>query len=266
MAKFVISKETKGTSAKLIKPTPSKYNGLVLMMLTSVTVSYVEAKDASGEWGIFIGKQIPKLNFNFVEVVDEKGAKPGVYSYTRTPVAYNPNSSDKDWWFTQTIQMVKHLIDVYTNEQWNDAYTELLSLELKDEEMTGDEILAAFDKFFKGIATVFNGDEKLKLPCIYKDANGKAKTIWGKLLLYVKVKAINNGNFGFTSYPGEGVIELYVPGVKPSLTINIAKGESILPIANANAAAGIPMAGANGNGKATSELNVGGEDIPSWIK
>ena len=266
MPKFGITKETRGTSSKPIKADPTKFNGLVLMMLASVTVTDIEAKDANGEWAEFIGKKIPKLNFNFVEVNDEKGVKAGVYVYARTPIAHVPNSDEKDWWFNQTTQMIKHFIDVYTNEEWNDEWDELLSLDLAEGEMKPDDVLAAYRKFFEGVALVFNGDTKKKLPCIFKDAKGKAKVVWGKLLLYIKGKKINNGNFGFPGYPGEGVIELYLPNTKPSLSINVAKGESIIAIVEGNANAGIPGIPTGGANKPASGEQVDGAAIPDWMK
>lgn len=262
MTMIRINKETKGASVKLIMPDPKKFNGLVLMALSSVTVSESEQKKGEGDRADYIGQMIPRIDFNFIEISDKPGT-PKVYRHQFSLIPHIPNSDKYQWLFDSMVQTIRHFLEIYiSDDKWLDAYDELLVLKLEEGEMEPSKVTAAYKEFFEGVAKVFNGDTKAKLPCIYKTKEDKLIKVWGKLLLYINNAEVNNGNPGFSNYPGDGILEKFIDNVKPSLRIKIEKGEDIIP--RSKAAKNTPPSGAtipSSNGD-----NAGGDDTPDWAK
>lgn len=146
------------------------------------------------------------------------------------------------------FKTIKHFLDVFylKGRQLTDEEELALSLEIADSDEDGnyvpvepEEVLAAYRKLFENTVAIFNGSWNLAegetpKPC-YKTADGKFIPIWMKLLRHVKNKDnrwVNvgaNGNLGFTSSPGAGLIER-INGQNPPaiLRINLAR-ESITP-------------------------------------
>ena len=262
-----IRKDTRGASALKFKPSMDVNDGLCLGYLKEITIGKAEYKDnQKGDYAEFAGKSVPTLNFVFEGMPEGKGHNAPVYIHSFKPMPIVPGKYG--WFYDSMFQTLKHFIDVYTLDNFLDAYEDLLCLEVDPETpMEFEELVAAYDSFFQGVVTVFNGNGA-DLPCIYRNGKGEGILVWMKLLLYYNGKEVNNGSYGFSGYPGEGLIELYVPDAKPSLRIIIEKGESIIPKAktsNAPAApaptsAGVPTPGA----PAASGGNTSA--MPAWMQ
>jgi len=239
-----ITNETRSVGLKKFKPSPEIRNGLCIGTLVDVNVGVAKIKnDSSME--TFRNLEIPRLNFVFESRLDPEGVKTSTYIHSFLAIEHTPESiiDGKDgglWRWNQLSQTIKHLLDVYRN---NAPFTEnelkMLSVDFEDEvdgvfkEQPASIVIAAYTKFFNNIVKLFKPGDK----AIYKDANGKDIIVWMKLLLDIKGYFVNNGDFGFSSYPGEGLIEIYHQNIPPSLSINIAKGENIIPKASGAAPA-----------------------------
>ena len=240
MAK-AINNETRSTSLKKFKPKPEIYNGLCLGALTDVSVTEAEVKvDSNME--TFRGHTIPRLNFVFESRNDPKGVKKSTYIHSYLAIEHTPESlvdgtDGGAWRWNQLSQTVKHLLDVFRDyKPLTPEEVKMLMVDFEDEkdgvfvEQPTEVVIEAYTKFFNNIVQLFNPGGK----AIYKDANGKDRIIWMKLLLDINGRPVNNGDYGFSGYPGEGLIELYQDKVPSSLSINVAKGENIIPRAMAN--------------------------------
>ena len=262
-----IRKDTRGASMLKFKPSMEVNDGLCIGYLKEITIGKAEYKDSQkGDYAEFAGKAVPTLNFVFEGMPEGKGHNAPIYVHSFKPMPIVPGKYS--WFYDSIFQTLKHFIDVYTMDNFLDAYEDLLCLEVDPETpMEFDELVAAYKEFFAGVVKVFNGDGA-ELPCIYRNGKGEGILAWMKLLLYYNGKEVNNGSYGFSGYPGEGLIELYTPEVKPSLRIMIEKGESIIPkaktsnapVAPAPTSAGVPMPGA----PAASGGNTSA--MPAWMQ
>lgn len=257
-----ISNETRGAALKKFKPTPERNGGLCIGTLVDVTVGEAEIKDDS-PMESFRGHSVPRLNFTFESRLDPKGVKPSVYNHSFLAIEHTPDSltSEGDWRWRQLSQTIKHFLDVYRNNaELTKEEVEKLAVDFVDEEdgvfveQPADVVIAAYRKFFENIVSMFKPEGK----AIYKDVNGKDKLVWMKLLLDVKGNQVNRGDYGFSGYPGEGLIELYQDGVKPSISIQINKGENIIPRVTSTAAPTPAM------GEGTTQVND--DIVPSFMK
>jgi len=214
---YEINKETRTTTAKEFKVSPEVNNGLAIGILDNVEVSTFTVKD-DAKWIDYRGKEAVRLSLIFKEVPKEAGVEAGIYIHSYNFIDHS--NTDRNKFIAGMFQTIKHIIGVYKGgvENITDAEYAYLKLDLEDaKNYTAEEIIAAYTKFFNGVKTVIDG-------CTTKDIK-----VWMKLLLYIKGSNVNGGKLGFTSYPGEGLIELYKQDVEPSLTIRIARQESIIP-------------------------------------
>jgi hypothetical protein len=258
-----ITNETRGSSLKKFKPNPSKYGGLCIGALVDVTVSEAQVKDDSN-MSSFQGKTVPRLNFVFESRMDAAGVKKSTYIHSYLPIEHTPESLNVDAWRWDTMsQTVKHLLDVFREEKPLTPEEEaMLVVDFVDEEdgmfveQPAEVVIEAYKKFFNNIVALFNPEGK----AIFKDANGKDKVIWMKLILDRKGKPVNNGDYGFSGYPGEGLIELYKEKVPPSISINIPKGENIIPKPLTAAAPPTPT------GQGASASQTGDTDVPDFMR
>lgn len=269
-----IKKETRGASSLKFNPDPAVNDGLCLGALVAVTIGKAEYKeDQKGNFADFAGKSVPTINFVWEGIPAVQGAATPVYIHSFKPMPIVPGSTAFDWFYDSMFQTIKHWIDVFTGDNFLDAYEDLLDLNIDlDNGMSVEALNAAYDAFFNGIVAVFNGNETL--PCIYKN-DDQPKLAWMKLLRYTTNakgvrSAVNNGDPGFSGYPGEGHIELYVANVKPMLHINIAKGEDIIakerptnnPTPPPATTTGAPAGVAGGTG---APAGLGASNVPGFM-
>lgn len=244
-----ISNETRSTTLKKFKPTPNVNGGLSIGTLVDVNVSKVDISLES-PMESFRGLSVPRLNFVFESRLDPPGVKKSNYIHSYLAIEHTPESvsSDGAWKWDSLTQTVKHFLDVYRDGKlFTDEEVALMTVDFVDVDKHGvfveqpaEVVAEAYTKFFENLVKMFHPDGK----AIYRDTNGKDIPIWMKLLLDVKGRQVNNGDYGFSGFPGEGLIEIKLKDVQPSLSINIAKGENIIPSAPmTRAAAAAPTSG-----------------------
>lgn len=212
-----ISKETKTTTAKEFKPLQSVNGGLCIGTLKSVDVTEYEV-DKDSKLVDFVGKKANRIQFVFEEVVKTAGVAPAIYVHSYNFLEHT--NAHRDGILDGMFQTIKHLIGVYRGGE--DKITEAdyakLTLGLEaTSNPTPDELLAAYKKFFTGVKEVMDSTGFI------------GKSVWMKLLYSIKGKVIKDGRVAFTSYPGEGLIELVKTGIKPELSVRVNRGESIDP-------------------------------------
>jgi len=272
--KRVINSETRSTSATPFIPDSKILNGLNLGSLTEVTVGEAVITDKS-PMELFRGMTIPTINFVFKGTA--KGGKQQLY--VNSFMAWDTTDDSKDGMAWDSISAtVKHFAEVLKREaigeELNDLDYKLLQL---GDATDAEGICKDFKSFFTNIATLFNGGtvNKHKYPSLLVKDDKPIK-LWIKLLLYTESKKkgrveVNKGAPGMPFYPGEGLIEVYVKGVEPTLRINISKGESIIPVAKVTnrAVAGNPMGNAGSSpspGVGSGDANNGSDEIADWMK
>lgn len=256
-----ISNATRGTSLKKFKADPMINNGLLIAGLVDVTVTDAEIKDESSMTS-FRGMKIPRLNFVFESQKDPQGVKKSTYIQSFMAIEHIPENHEEKgkgaWRWDQLTQMIKHFLDVYRdNKDFTKEEEAKLIVDFEDEDengifkdQPGDVVAKAYQKFFDNVVSLFKPNDK----AIYLDANGKPLVLWMKLVVDIKGNKVNNGDFGFSGFPGEGVIELHKEGVQPSIYINVGKGENIIPSAPASAIAAPPTT--DGGGSAATSQNL----------
>ncbi len=243
-----INNETRSSSQKKFKPSPALWDGLCLGALTDVTVTTAKIKDDS-PMESFRSMEIPRLSFVYESRNDAPGVKGSVYIDSFLPIEHTPESlmDGKDgglWRWNQMSQRIKHVLEVFREyAPFTDEEVKKLMVDFEEEDKDGvfkeqpaTVVVAAYKAFFDNIVTLFKPKDK----GIYKDANGKDRWVWMKLLLDIKLHPVNNNDYGFAGYPGEGLIELWQKDIDPSLFINISKGENIEPRAAGATPAGAP--------------------------
>ena len=260
-----ISNETRSASLKKFKANPKRNNGLCLGALVEVNVSDAEVKSDSTMTS-FRGLSIPRINFVFESQLDPVGVKKSTYIHSYLAIEHNTenHSGDGVWRWNQMSQMIKHFLEVYRDyAPFTKEEEAKLVVDFTDEDENGiyvdadPQVVAdAYRKFFENVVSLFKPADK----AIYLDANGKPRIVWMKLIVDIKGKPVNNGDFGFPGYPGEGVIELFQKDIEPSIYINVGKGENIVPHAPSTAAAP-PAANGDAGGAATT-----GADLPSFLR
>lgn len=265
-----ISQATRGASQLKFIPKPDVYDGLCLGFLKEITLGTADFKEnQSGDFADFAGKAVPTINFVFEGIPEVEGGAAPVYIHSYKPMPII-QGKDYGWFYDGMLQTIKHFIDVYTGNKFLAEYEDLLFLGVDLEEgMEFDALKAAYEEFFAGVKLVFDGNGE-NLPCLYKTADGSGILVWMHMLLYQNGREVNQGNAGFSNYPGEGHIELFRKDVKPSIRINIAKGESIIPREKNAAAPAAPAATSTGAptsaaGAAGAGAPAGGAKLPNFM-
>lgn len=250
-----VNKDTRIGSIKQFSPDPKVFDGLCLGELVEVSKGSRQFKEDS-ESVAYRGKTLPRLTFHFQEITKDK-SEPGHYFYN---VDVPTPDTKYVYSFTEAYaQFIGHFADKFG---MLDTFNLDIPIE-KDKNYTGDQLADIYTKLIDYTVGFFNGelDGKGK-----KITNGKpifkGKALAIKLLYYFKNKEVNNGNPGFPKFVGEGVIEVLRKTdngyVKPSIKVNVAKGEDIVPKAKGATPAGIP---AGGNAAAPA-----GGSLPSWAQ
>ena len=157
---------------------------------------------------------------------------------------------------------MKHILDVYylKGREMTEDEENALSLPFVDYDDEGNyvvvetsDVINGYAYIFNNFAAMMNGQFNLKdgetpKPC-YKSADGKFIPAWLKLLRHKKVKGewknvAQNGELGFDSFIGNGVVEIIRKDMPPAvLRVDLAK-ESITPKETKKA----PSIGAAGSG------------------
>lgn len=240
-----INNQTKATSQLRFHEKDAANNGLFVGHLEEVRVDW--STNADGKQ--FTGENVPRLTFHFASNHVNSSEQRHVYQ-TLNPVESNvltiPGGTE-DWKVNNVFNWIKHILDVYylKGRELTEEEEDALTLPFEDFDDNGEyvsvevsDVIAGYATIFTNAAAMLNGswnlaDGEVAKPC-FKTADGKIIPTWIKLLRHKKVKNqwrnINqNGELGFDTFIGNGVIELVKKDQMPSvLRIDLAK-ESITP-------------------------------------
>ena len=241
-----INNQTKATSQLRFHEKDAANNGLFVGHLEDVRVDWSVSADGKQ----FTGENVPRLTFHFASNHTNVTEQRHVYQ-TLMPVESNvltiPGGSE-DWKVNNVFNWIKHILDVYylKGRELTESEEEALTLPFEDFDDNGEYVsvepsvvVAGYATIFNNAAAMLNGSFKelaegeVAKPC-FKTADGKIIPTWIKLLRHKKVKNqwrnINqNGELGFDTFIGNGVVELVKKDQMPSvLRIDLAK-ESITP-------------------------------------
>lgn len=241
-----ISNETQAVNQLKFHEKDAAQNGLFIGHLEEVKVEWSAAKEDSA----FAGLKLPRLTYHFTSNHANASERRHVY-HTLFPIPSNIATipgGDSEWQVNNLFRFIKHILDVYylKGRQLSDAEQDALALSFVDyNEDTGEYIPVEPQEVLDGYATLFNNvvaimDGTFNLAegetpkCCYKNADGKYIPIWMKLLRHKKTRKgwvdnVQNGELGFDSFIGAGIIEIQKPNTPPSiLRLDLSK-ESITP-------------------------------------
>lgn len=241
-----ISNNTQAVNQLKFHEKDAAQNGLFVGHLADVKVEWSVGSDNSS----FAGLKMPRLTYHFASNHANLSEQRHVYQ-TIFPIPSNVATipgGDNEWQVNNLFRWIKHILDVFylKSRQLTEAEEDALSLPFVDfNEETGEYIqvdpevvLDGYATLFNNVAAMMNGTfnvaEGETPKCCFKDANGKPISIWMKLLRHKKTRkgwtdVVQNGELGFDSFIGAGVIEILKPNASPSiLRLDLSK-ESITP-------------------------------------
>ena len=255
-----VNNETKAVAQlRFHEKDASTQNGLFVGHLESCSVDW----SANTEGKQFAGEKVPRVTLHFASNHTSASEQRHVY-YTLNCVESNVNTipdGSEDWKVNNIFHWMKHILDVYylKGREMTAEEEEALSLPFEDFDDEGNYVAVETADVIKGYAFIFNNfvammngsfnlpDGETPKPC-YKTADGKFIPAWLKPLRHKKVKGewknvAQNGELGFDSFIGNGVVELIRKDMPPAvLRLDLAK-ESITPKETKKA----PTIGAPGN-------------------
>lgn len=261
-----VSNATKAVAnLKFHEKDASTQNALFVGHLAEVRVDWSE--NAEGKQ--FTGEKVPRLTLHFTSEHKNVSEQRHVY-YTLNCVESNVNTipdGTEEWKVNNVFNWIKHILDVYylKGREMTEEEEAALTLPFEDYDDEGNyvavetkDVIAGYAFIFNNFAAMMNGqfnlaDGEVAKPC-FKTSDGKFIPAWLKLLRHKKVKGewrnvAQNGELGFDSFIGNGVVELIRKDMPPAvLRVDLAK-ESITPKETKKAptmggvASGMPMGG-----------------------
>lgn len=241
-----VNNQTKAvTQLRFHEKDASTQNGLFIGHLDSISVDW--ATNSEGKQ--FTGESVPRVTIHFASNHTSISEQRHVY-YTLNCVESNVNTIPdgiEEWKVNNIFNWIKHILDVYylKGREMTSEEEEALSLPFEDFDEKGNYVVVETSEVIKGYEFIFNNfvammngtfnltDGETPKPC-YKTADGKFIPVWLKLLRHKRVKGewknvAQNGELGFDSFIGNGVVELVRKDMPPAvLRIDLAK-ESITP-------------------------------------
>lgn len=241
-----ISNETRAVSQLKFHEKDAAQNGLFIGHLADVTLNWAVAKEGTS----FAGLRMPYITFHFASEHKNAAEQRHVY-HSLFPIESNvatiPGGTD-EWRVNNVLNFIKHILDTFylRGRQLTEAEEDALSLPFCDYDDNNEYVMVDPQVVLDGYGVMFSNvvamlEGKFNLPegetpkSCYKDQNGKPITVWMKLLRHRKAKKgwVNvtpNGDLGFDSFIGAGVIEIFKgQGTMPAiLRLDISK-ESITP-------------------------------------
>lgn len=240
-----VNNQTKAVAQLRFHEKDAAQNGLFVGHLESVTCDW----SVNAEGRQFTGEKVPRVTLHFASNHNTSSEQRHVY-YTLNCVESNVNTipeGSEAWKVDNIFNWMKHILDVYylKGREMTSEEEDALSLPFVDYDDNGNYISVETEEVIKGYAYIFtnfvalmNGqfnltDGETAKP-VYKTADGKFIPAWLKLLRHKKVKGewknvAQNGELGFDSFIGNGVVELIRKDSAPLvLRLDLAK-ESITP-------------------------------------
>lgn len=241
-----VSNQTKAVAQlRFHEKDASPQNMLFIGHLDSVTVDWSNNAEAKQ----FTGISVPRLTLHFASNHNVATEQRHVY-YTLNPVESNVNTipgGSEEWKVNNNFNWIKHILDIFylKGREMTEAEEAALTLPFEDFDEDGnyvsidpEEVVAGYRFIFENAAAMLNGsfnlaDGAVAKP-VYKTADCKFIPCWLKLLRHKKVKnewknIAQNGELGFDSFIGNGVVELLKRDTPPLvLRVDLAK-ESITP-------------------------------------
>lgn len=269
-----ISNETRTISRlKFSERDANRVNHLFLGVVESVQVQWVTIDASKTGLPSFAGLSIPVFSVVFTSCHNDANEKRYV-SLRLMPAESNAETipgAKGEWKVNNVLAYIKHLLDVFylkgraLSEKEEDALTLTFEDFVEDEQgnivyepVEAEEVIAGYRHVFENAAAMLNGEFNLAEGAApkpaFKDAAGKPIVVWMKLLRFTKVKntwrpvvggTSTLGDLGFTTFLGEGVIEVYKEQKVPNLRVDPIK-ESITPKEMAKAPMNPAMPGVGG--------------------
>ena len=240
-----VSNETQATTQLKFHENDAANNGLFVGRLAEAKVDWSVAGDNSS----FAGLKAPRLTLHFTSLHTNPAEQRHVYQ-TLFPVESNvttiPGGSD-EWRVNANFNWIKHILQVFylKKRQFTEKEEDALVLPFEDYDDEGNyiavdpqEVLNGYGALFHNVVAMLDGvfglSETETPKCCYKDDKGNPINIWMKLLRHIKTKKgwVNvgqNGELGFGSFVGSGVIEIMKPNTPPAILRLDPSKESITP-------------------------------------
>lgn len=272
-----VSNSTKAVAQLRFHEKDAAQNGLFVGHLDEVRLDF--SVNADGK--TFTGMKVPRVTLHFASNHTNATERRHVY-YTINPIESNIATipgGDEEWKVNNVFNWIKHMLDVFylKGRPMTDEEENALSLPFEDFTDEGEyvvvepeDVLAGYEFIFRNFVAMMNGEFNLPegetaKPC-YKTADGKVLPCWLKLLRHNRRKGewknvAQNGELGFDSFIGNGVVELVKKDSAPLvLRVDFAK-ESITPKETKKApsigGAGMNMPGI-GSVPVDTSMNMGG--------
>ncbi len=241
-----VNNQTKAvTQLRFHEKDASPQNGLFVGHLESVSVDWT----TNSEGKQFTGEKVPHVTLHFASNHVNASEQRHVY-YSLNCVESNVNTipeGSEEWKVNNIFNWMKHILDVYylKGREFTEAEENALTLPFEDFDEEGNYVPVEVSDVIKGYTFIFNNftammngsfniaEGETPKPC-YKTADGKFIPAWLKLLRHKKVKnewknVAQNGELGFDSFIGNGVVEILRKDMPPAvLRLDLAK-ESITP-------------------------------------
>ena len=238
-----ITNETVGTTRLRFSHVDAKPNGLFVGHLDDVQITKVDIKEDSAGMPSFRGIELSRLVFTFASNEEDK-TKRRYQTLSFLPVESNVNTipgGKEEWKVTRIFNYLKHILDVYVlrGQPMTAEMEDALSLGFEDFDEQGEYVVVdpktvadAWNKLFENFFNLFN-TAKDGAPA-WKTKDGKLIPIWIKLIRYIKAGQkgwveVDRGNLSFPTYPGEGVIELFIQNTAPTIKLDATR-EAIKPM------------------------------------
>lgn len=244
-----VSNETRAVSQLLFHEKDAAPNGLFMGHLHRVSVEYSVGQDTSS----FAGLRMPRLVFEFCSN-HVNANEMRHYIHSVFPIDSNVDTipgGKSAWRVDQVLRFIKHMLDVYylKGRQLTPEEEDKLTLPFVDFDESGQyvavdtqDVVNGYEFVFRNVSNIFNGiadDNKdgkdiADAKPIYKTADGKFINCWMKLIRHKKQRNgdwtnVNNGELGFDSFIGAGVVELAKGTNPPAILMLDLSKESITP-------------------------------------
>ena len=240
-----VSNKTQAVTQLKFHEKDAAQNGLFVGHLEEVRVDWSNSEDSKD----FPSMAVPRLTIHFASNHTNASERRHVYQ-TLFPIPSNVNTipgGSEEWKVNNVFNWIKHILDVFylKGRELTEAEEEDLSLPFDDTDDNGEyvvvdteDVLAGYRAIFEATASMLNGEFNLAdgdtpKPC-FKTADGKFVPCWIKLLRHKKrkndwINVTQNGDLGFDTFIGNGVVELLKKDMPPTvLRIDHAR-ESITP-------------------------------------